>query len=142
MKTVAQFPLVLIDQFESNGLVSQYMGEIDELTLPFDLASAPNLPDRDSRLVLHLGKFGRIGAWRGAMDAARRLSAQRLMAALPVVFLLKRIVMALLLTKIALRRHSFLQGFMHSLVTAVLRRFSRLASLRPAFQVVSSVCTP
>src|SRR5689334_23267972 len=129
MKTVAQFPLVLVDQFESDGLVGQYVGEIDQVTLPFDLASAPNLPDRNSRLVLHLGKFGRIGAWRVAMDAAGGLSAQRLMAALPVVFLLKRIVMALLLTKIALRRHGFLQSFMHPLVTTVLSRFPGLDSL-------------
>src|SRR5882762_9840334 len=130
MKTVTQFPPVLVDRFESDGLFSQDFRKIKQLSSPLDLAVATHLPDRDSRLVLHLEEFGRIGAGRGAIDASRRLSSQRLMAALPVIFLQKRIVVALLLREIALRRHCFLQGSMHPLVTPVLGRFSRLNPLR------------
>src|SRR5882762_6078984 len=100
MKTVTQFPPLLIDRFESHGLFSQDFREVEQLATPLDLAVVTDLPDRDSRLILHLGEFGRIGAWRGAIDAPRCLSAQCLMAAFPVIFLLKRIILALLLTEI------------------------------------------
>src|SRR4029077_3720593 len=119
MKTVTQFPLLLVDRFESDGLFSQDFRKVEQLPSPLDLAIVTHLPDRDSRLILHLGKFGRIGAWRGAIDAPRRLSSQGLMAALPVIFLLKRIILSLLLMEIALRCHGFLQGSMHPLVAAV-----------------------
>src|SRR5215472_15029476 len=130
MKAVTQFPPLVVDGFEAYGLFSQDLREVEQLAAPLDLAVMAHLPDRNSRLVLHLGQFGRIGAWRGAMDAPGRSSSQRLMAALPVIFLLKRIIVALLLTEIALRRHCFLQSSMHPFVTAVLGRFSRLDSLR------------
>lgn len=81
MKTVTQFPPVLVDGLEAHRLFSQDFREVEQLAPPLDLAVVADLPDRDSRLVLHLGEFGRIGAWRGAMDASRRLSAQRLMGA-------------------------------------------------------------
>src|SRR3981081_1847741 len=130
MKTVTQFPRVLVDGLEAHGLFSQKFREIEQLASPLDLAVVSHLSDCDSRLILHLGEFGGIGAWRGAIDAPRRLSSQRLMGALPVIFLLKRIVVALLLMEIALRRYCFLQGSMHPLVTPVLGRFSRLNPLR------------
>src|SRR6267378_2606988 len=130
MKTVTQFPLTIVDGFKSHGLFSQDFRDVEQLAAPLDLAVVSHLPDRNSRLVLHLGEFGRIGAWRGAMDTPWRLSSQRLMGALPVIFLLKRIIVALLLTKIALRRHCLLQGSMHPLVTAVLGRFTGLDPLR------------
>src|SRR5882672_1580594 len=130
MKTVTQFPLTIVDGFKSHGLFSQDFREVEQLAAPLDLAVVSHLPDRNSRLVLHLGEFGRIGAWRGAMDTPWRLSSQRLMGALPVIFLLKRIIVALLLMEIALRRHCLLQGSMHPLVTPVLGRFSRLNPLR------------
>src|SRR6267143_2906047 len=130
MKTVTQFPPPLVDRFESDRLFSQDFREVEQLATPLDLAVLTYLSDCDSRLILHLGEFGGIGAGRGAIDASRRLSSQRLMAALPVIFLQKRIVVALLLREIALRRHCFLQGSMHPLVTPVLSRFSRLNSLR------------
>src|SRR4051812_34342988 len=130
MKTVTQFPLTIIDGFKSDGLFSQDFRDVEQLAAPLDLAVVSHLPDRNSRLVLHLWEFGRIGTWRGAMDTPWRLSSQRLMRALPVIFLLKRIVVALLLTKIALRRYCLLQGSMHPLVTAVLGRFTGLDPLR------------
>src|SRR6202022_390516 len=130
MKTVTHFPPLVVDRFEADGLFSQDFGKVKQLATPLDLAVVTHLPDRDSRLVLHLREFGRIGAGRGAIDASRRLSSQRLMAALPVIFLQKRIVVALLLMEIALRRYCFLQGSMHPLVTPVLSRFSRLNPLR------------
>src|SRR5881398_2425847 len=105
MKTVTQFPTVLVDRLEAHRLFSQDFREVEELAAPLDLAVVTHLPDGNSRLALHLGEFGRIGTWRGAIDASRRLSSQRLMAALPVIFLQKRIVVALLLREIALRRH-------------------------------------
>src|SRR6267378_5188031 len=130
MKTVTQFPPPLVDGLEAHGLFSQDFGEVEQMAAPLDLAVVSHLSDCNSRLVLHLGEFGRIGAWRAAIDASRRVSSQRLMAALPVIFLQKRIVVALLLTKIALRRHCLLQGSMHPLVTAVLGRFTGLDPLR------------
>src|SRR5256885_11993512 len=130
MKTVTQFPPPLVDRFDSDWLFSEGFRKVKQFSSPLDLAVVSHLSDCDSRLILHLGEFGRIGAWRGAIDASRRASSQRLMAALPVIFLQKRIVVALLLREIALRRHSFLQGSMHPLVTPVLGRFSRLDSLR------------
>src|SRR6266550_4394328 len=130
MKTVTQLPPPLVDRFESDGLFSEGFRKVKQLSSPLDLAVVSHLSDYDSRLILHLGEFGRIGAWRGAIDAPRRVSSQRLMAALPVIFLQKRIVVALLLMEIALRRHCFLQGSMHPLVTPVLCRFSRLNPLR------------
>src|SRR5215467_16208081 len=99
MKTVAQFPSMVVDGFEAHGLFRQHFREIDHVAAPLDLAVVTHAPDRDSRLILHLGKFGRIGAWGAAIEAARCLSGERLMAALPVIFLLKRIVVALLLTE-------------------------------------------
>src|SRR5436190_5912905 len=130
MKTVTQFPPVLVDGLEAHGFFSQNFREVEQLAAPLDLAIVTHLPDCNSRLVLHLGEFGRIGAWRGAIDAPWCLSSQRLMGALPVIFLLKRIIVALLLTEIALRRHCLLQGSMHPLVTAILGRFSWLDPLR------------
>jgi len=79
MKTVTQFPPFIVDGFQSHGLFSQNFRKVEQLTTPFDLAVVTHLPDRDSRLVLHFREFGRIGARRGAMDARRRLSSQRLM---------------------------------------------------------------
>src|SRR2546425_8486046 len=105
MKTVTQFPPLLVDRYESDGLFSQDFREVDQLSAPLDLAVVTHLPDGNSRLVLHLGEFGRIGAWRGAIYASRRLSSQGLMAALPVIFLLKRIILSLLLMEIALWCH-------------------------------------
>src|SRR2546429_3523794 len=130
MKTVTQFPLLVVDRFESHGLFRQDFREIEQLAAPLDLAVLADLSNCESRLVLHLREFGRVGAWRGAIDAPRCFSSQRLMAALPVIFLLKRIVLALLLLEIGLRRHCILQGSMHPLVTAILGRFSRLDPLR------------
>src|SRR6267143_5215714 len=130
MKTVTQFPPPLVDGLEAHGLFSQDFREVEQMAAPLDLAVVTHLPDCNSRLVLHLGEFGRIGAWRGAIDASRRVSSQRLMAALPVIFLQKRIVVALLLMEIVLRRHCLLQGSMHPLVTAILGRFSWLDPLR------------
>src|SRR6266566_1185619 len=130
MKTVMHFPLPLVDRFESDGLFSQDFRKVKQLSAPLDLAVMTHLSDCNSRLVLHLGEFGRKGAWRGAIDAPRCLSSQRLMAAFTVIFLQKRIILALLLMDIALRRHCFLQGSMHPLVTPVLGRFSRLNPLR------------
>src|SRR6266446_6841132 len=130
MKTVMHFPLPLVDRFESDGLFSEGFRKVKQLPLPLDLAVGSHLSDCDSRLILHLGEFGRIGAWRDAIDASRRVSSQGLMAALPVIFLQKGIVVALLLLEIALRRHCFLQGSMHPFVTPVLGRFSRLNPLR------------
>src|SRR6266404_8389692 len=130
MKTVTQFPPLLVDRFESDGLFSQDFRKVEQLSAPLDLAVVTHLPDCDSRLILHLGEFGWIGAWRGAIDAPRCLSSQRLMAAFPVIFLEKRIILALLLREIALRRYCFLQGSMHPLVAPVLGRFSRLDPLR------------
>src|SRR2546423_10954585 len=88
MKTVTQFPLLVVDRFESHGLFRQDFREIEQLAAPLDLAVLADLSNRESRLVLHLREFGRVGAWRGAIDAPRCLSSQRLMAALPVIFLL------------------------------------------------------
>src|SRR6266566_5555322 len=130
MKTVTQFPALLIDRFESHGLFSQDFRKVEQLSAPLDLTVVTHLPDCDSRLILHLGEFGRIGAWRGAIDTPRRFSSQRLMRALPVIFLHKRIILALLLWEIALRRYSLLQGSMHSLMAAVLGRFPRPDPLR------------
>src|SRR6266852_187931 len=130
MKTVTQFPPLLVDRFESDGLFSQDFRKVKQLSAPLDLAVVTYLPDCDSRLILDLGEFDRIGAWRAAIDAPRRLSSQRLMAAFPVIFLQKRIILALLLMEIALRRYCFLQGSMHPLVATVLGRFSRLDPLR------------
>src|SRR3989442_10120572 len=130
MKTVTQFPPLLVDRLEPDGLFSQDFRKVKQLSSPLDLAVVSHLSDCDSRLILHLGEFGGIGAWRGAIDAPRRLFSQRLMGALPVIFLLKRIVVALLLMEIALRRYCFLQGSMHPLVTPVLSRFFRLNPLR------------
>src|SRR5438046_4959469 len=126
MKTVTQFPPVLVDGLEAHGFFSQDFREVEQLAAPLDLAIVSHLPDCNSRLVLHLGEFGRKGAWRGAIDAPRCLSSQRLMAAFPVIFLQKRIILALLLMEIALRRYCFFQGSMHPLVPAVLCRFSLL----------------
>src|SRR5688500_10178858 len=92
MKTITQLPLVIVDRFKSYRLFSQDFRDIDQLATPFDLALVTHLPDRDSGLVLHFGEFGRIGAWREAMDASWRFSFQRLMRAVPVIFLLKRII--------------------------------------------------
>src|SRR6266404_5109252 len=130
MKTVTQFPPLLVDRFESDGLFSQDFRKVEQLSAPLDLAVVTHLPDCDSRLILHLGEFGWIGAWRGAIDAPRCLSSQRLMAAFPVIFLEKRIILALLLREIALRRYCFLQGSMHPFVAPVLGRFSWLDPLR------------
>src|SRR5215467_2176919 len=130
MKAVTQFPFLVVDGLESHGLMSQDFREVEQVATPFDLAVVTHLPDRNSRLVLHLGKFGRVSAGRRAMNAPRRLSPQRFMAAFPVILLQKRIVLALLLTVIVLRRYGFLQGFMHPLVTTVLGWFSGLDPLR------------
>src|SRR6185503_460037 len=130
METVTQFPLLVVERFESDGLFSQDCRDVEQLAAPLDLAILTHLPDGNSRLVLHLGEFGWIGAWRGAINAPRRLSSQRLVAALPVIFLLKRVIVALLLMEIALWRHCLLQGSMHPLVTAILRWFSWLDPLR------------
>src|SRR5262245_28244916 len=130
MKAVTQFPLVLVNRFESHGLFSQDFREVKQVAAPLDLAVVAHLPDRDSRLVLDLGKLGRVGTCRSAIDTSRRLSSQRLMAALPVIFLLKRSVVPLLLMEIALRGHWFCRGSMHRRVPAVLGRFPRLDPFR------------
>src|SRR5688572_22962912 len=130
MKTITQLPLVIVDRFKSYRLFSQDFRDIDQLATPFDLALVTHLPDRDSGLVLHFGEFGRIGAWREAMDASWRFSFQRLMRAVPVIFLLKRIIVLLLRLNIFLRCHCFLQGSMHPFVAAVLGWFPRLDPLR------------
>src|SRR5437879_7577680 len=130
MKTVTQFPSVLVNRFEPHGLFCQDFLEVKQLAAPLDFTVMTHSPDRDPRLVFHLREFGRIGARRGAIDTPRRFSSQRLMRALPVIFLHKRIILALLLWQIALRRYSLLQGSMHSLMTAVLSRFPRPDPLR------------
>src|SRR6185369_4626830 len=130
MKTVTQFPPFIVDGFESHGLFSQDFRDVEQLAAPLDLALVTHPPDRDSRLVFHFREFGRVGAWRGAIDAPRRLSSQSLMAALPIIFVEKRIILALLLTQIALRRYCLLQGSMHALMATVLGWFPRLDPLR------------
>src|SRR5688572_1982650 len=130
MKAVTQFPLVVVDRFKSYWLFSQDFRDVDQFATPLDLTLVTHLPDCDSGLVLHLWKFGRIRAWRPAMDASWRLSFQSLMRSVPVIFLPKRIIPLLLFLKISLRRHGFLQGSMHPFVAAVLGRFPRLDPLR------------
>src|SRR5688572_32147828 len=128
MKTITQLPLVIVDRFKSYRLFSQDFRDIDQLATPFDLALVTHLPDRDSGLVLHFGEFGRIGAWREAMEASRRFSFQRLMRAVPVIFLLKRIIVLLLRLNIFLRCHCFLQGSMHPFVARSEEHTSELQS--------------
>src|SRR5918993_1162127 len=130
MKTVTQFPLVVVDRFKSYWLFSQNFGNVDQFATPVDLGLVTHLSDRDSRLVLHLWEFGGIGPWREAMNASWWFPFQCLMRPVPVIFLHKRIIPLLLLLKICLRRHGFLQGSMHPFVAAVLGRFPRLDPLR------------
>src|SRR5438132_1779021 len=130
MKTVTQFPSALGNGFAPHGLFSHDFREVNQLAAPLDFTVVTHSPDRDPRLVFHLREFGRVGARRGAIDTPRRFSSQRLMRALPVIFLHKRIILALLLWKITLRRYSLLQGSMHSLMAAVLGRFPRPDPLR------------
>src|SRR5215831_1089356 len=99
MKAVTQFPLLVVDRFESHGLFSQDFREVEQVATPLNLTVMTHLPDRNSWFVVHLGKFGRIRAGRSAINAPRRLSPQRFMAAFPVIFLLKRIIFALLLAE-------------------------------------------
>src|SRR4051812_43299520 len=96
MKTVTQFPLVLVNRFEPHGLFSQDFRKVKQLAAPLDFAILTHSPDSDSRPVFYFREFGRIGARRGAMDTPWCFSVQPFVGALPVVFLHKSIVSALL----------------------------------------------
>src|SRR5882724_1428298 len=125
MKAVTQLPLLLIYRLKSQRLFSQDFRDVEELTLPLDLAVVAHLPHRDSRLVLNLWEFDWIGPWRRAINTAWSFSSQRLMRTLPVVLLSKGIEVALLCGKSFLRWHCFLQRSVDALVATVLCGFAR-----------------
>src|SRR5207247_2791439 len=125
MKVVTHLPLLLIDRLKSQRLFSQDFRDVEELTLPLDLAVVAHLPHRDSRLVLNLWEFDWIGPWRRAINTTWSFSSQRLMRTLPVVLLSKGIEVALLCGKSFLRWHCFLQRSVHALVATVLCGFAR-----------------
>src|SRR6266404_6584565 len=52
MKAVTQLPLLLTYRLKSQRLFSQDFRDVEELTLPLDLAVVAHLPHRDSRVVL------------------------------------------------------------------------------------------
>src|SRR5436853_2173217 len=82
MKAVTQLPLLLIYRLKSQRLFSQDFRDVEELTLPLDLAVVAHLPHRDSRLVLNLWEFDWIGPWRRAINTAWSFSSQCLMRTL------------------------------------------------------------
>src|SRR5438132_7010782 len=114
MKAVTQLPLLLIYRLKSQRLFSQDFRDVEELTLPLDLAVVAHLPHRDSRLVLNLREFDWIGPWRRAINTAWRFSSQCLIRTLLVVLFSKGIEVALLCRKSSLLWHCFLQRPVHA----------------------------
>jgi len=127
MKTITDLPLLFVYLRESQRLVSQDFRDVDELALPLDLPVVAHLPHRDSRVVLNRREFDWITPWGTMIDTPGGLSSQRLMGALPVVLLHKRIELALLRSERRLwRGHGrVLQRAVQTLMASILRRFAR-----------------
>ena len=96
MKTVADFPLVIIDLLESKRLSSEDLGDVNEIAVPLDLTVVSHLPNDHSRVIFHWRDLGGIATWRGTINAARSFSSQGLMGTLRVILLLEQIKMLLL----------------------------------------------
>ena len=65
MKTVADFPLVIIDLLESKRLSSEDLGDVNEIAVPLDLAVVSHLPNDHCRVIFHGRDLAGIATWRG-----------------------------------------------------------------------------
>ena len=125
MKAIEEFPLLLINLFESKRLLREHLRDIDKITMPFNFPVVSCTSDNNSRLVLDGWQFGRVGAWGDVIDRTGGFPSQRFMGTLPVVLLNKRIEMALLKLVILLRRNIVLKSAVHALMAAVLAGLAR-----------------
>ena len=96
MKTIADFPLLLLDLLEPKLFVHQDLRDIDELTTPLDLTVVSHLPHDAVGIVLYRGHFLWVNPWRGIIHTCWRFSSQRLMRTLAIVLLLEQIKVVLL----------------------------------------------
>src|ERR1700732_1979565 len=91
MKTVTEFPLLFVNLFESQWLLSQHLGDVDKIAVPFNFAIVSYTSDDNPRVVLDGRQFGRVAAWRPTIHTTRRFSSQCFMRTLPIVLLQKQI---------------------------------------------------
>src|SRR5215203_4134844 len=129
MKTITDFPTMLLDLFESYRLVSQNLRDVEEIATPFDLAVASHLADHTARVVLHRWHFTRVNPSRRTVKSSGSLSSECLMGTLGIIELLKQIEMTLLSLAGRLRRNVVLERSVHAFVTAILARLARLDPL-------------
>src|SRR5271168_5211993 len=81
----ANLPGAALSFLNADRFAYERRGNVDQVTLPFDLAVGPNLADRRFGRITRLGKpFGHCSR-RRAIDTGRRALAERLMRSLFVV---------------------------------------------------------
>src|SRR5918995_6756269 len=135
MKTIAHFPLLFFDLFESERFVRQNLRDIDKLTTPLNLTVVSHVPHDRFGIVLYGQYFLWINPCRGVVNTGWSFSFQRLMMTLAIVLLLEQIKVVLLALVGWLGCNLTLKGPVHSFMASILAGLARLNSFRADAQL-------
>ena len=135
MKTIANFPLLFLDLLEPKGFVCEDLRDIDELTVPLDLAVVAHLPHHALGIVLYRRHFPWVNPWRGVINTCWSFSSQRLMRTLAIVLLLEPIKVVLLALMGWLRCNVLFKGSVHAFMAPILAGLARLNPFRADAQL-------
>ena len=126
MKTIANFPFLFLDLLEPKWFVCEDLRDIDELTVPLDLAVVAHLPHHALGIVLYLRHFPWVNPCRGVINTCWSFSSQRLMRTLAIVLLLEQIKVVLLALVGWLRCNILFKGSVHAFIAPILAGLARL----------------
>src|SRR5437667_3008625 len=135
MKTITDLPLLFLDLLKPKRFVRQDLGDIDEITMPFDLTVVSHLPHNGVGIVLYRRDFPWVNPCRGIINTSWSFSSQRFMRTLVIVLVQEQIKVVLLAWVSWLRCNVIFKGSVHAFMAPILAGLTRLNPFRADAQL-------